>query len=495
MKKRIVALTIILFILTGQSTFANATERSVTSQMQEAANRLNAIDLFRGIGNNSDGTPNFALSSGLTRYEAATLFVRLMGKENEANAITNFTHPFTDGVRGHWSEPYVDYCYKNGIINGVSATAYDGNSQLSFQHLATLTLRVMGYTDSGASPDFSYGTVVSDISRFINIPRDIDTDSRAVLRGEVVLLADAMMSSDMKSGTMFLQALVDQGIVSASAAQQAGYPIQGNTVVTPPITNPSERTPTQPYYAEYQSTVTNPANGYTGWYRDQGGFDIPLEQSVYLENGVIMNDPRVINRDRVYGTGSNNAHQVVEVLNYVIGIMNSLDSDVQFDSNGRIVENSVGMWKTMEHSRALYTYRRSLGQLEGMTSERYIQLLMGGNDVELPVSERNLAIVQSCSAPGAKRVSTTGVANAYNAYNAINPDWTRGTNCAIWAAYSQVFLDILGVPNQYNISDAKNHAWVSVEVDGVWYHNVMPDHLVTNPLSVDSRFSDWRVVG
>ena len=60
----------------------------------EAAQRLNAIGLFNGVGSNPDGTRDFALESGLTRYEAAVLLVRLIGKESEARSGTP-THPST----------------------------------------------------------------------------------------------------------------------------------------------------------------------------------------------------------------------------------------------------------------------------------------------------------------------------------------------------------------------------------------------------------------
>ncbi|MDR2356163.1 MAG: CAP domain-containing protein, partial [Clostridiales Family XIII bacterium] len=109
----------------------------------EAANELHALGLFKGVGNNADGTPNFDLNRAMTRAESITMLVRLLGKE-EAAASVAWT-PFTDVPT--WAVPYVGYAYINGLTNGTSATTFGGNTYVTAAQYITFVLRALGYED------------------------------------------------------------------------------------------------------------------------------------------------------------------------------------------------------------------------------------------------------------------------------------------------------------------------------------------------------------
>ena len=71
------------------------------------ADALHDLGLFQGTDSGYD------LDRAPTRAEAAAMLVRLLGAEEEAQAMESYTAPFTD-VRD-WAKPYVQYLYDNGL--------------------------------------------------------------------------------------------------------------------------------------------------------------------------------------------------------------------------------------------------------------------------------------------------------------------------------------------------------------------------------------------
>lgn len=69
----------------------------------------------RAPGTDSDGAPVFELGRAMTRSEAVTMLVRLLGRENEALS-GKWETPFTDVPA--WAEPYVGLAYENGLTTG-----------------------------------------------------------------------------------------------------------------------------------------------------------------------------------------------------------------------------------------------------------------------------------------------------------------------------------------------------------------------------------------
>lgn len=116
---------------------------AASDEAVEAANALYELGLFRGTGTNADGTPNFDLDRVPTRFEAITMLVRLLGKEEEAVSRTWET-PFTDVA--DWAAPYVGYAYENGLTTGTSSTTFGGYDAVNATQYITLVLRSLGYT-------------------------------------------------------------------------------------------------------------------------------------------------------------------------------------------------------------------------------------------------------------------------------------------------------------------------------------------------------------
>jgi len=101
------------------------------------ADALNSIGVFMGTGS------GYALERAATRDEAITLFVKLLGKGNEALAITKKTHPFTD-VDG-WANPFISYAYSKGFTAGVGDNKYGSKQIITPNEFLTFCLRSLGY--------------------------------------------------------------------------------------------------------------------------------------------------------------------------------------------------------------------------------------------------------------------------------------------------------------------------------------------------------------
>ena len=113
--------------LTCVMVFALSVTAFAATPAATAAQKLDDLGLFQGMGNNADGTPNYGLDQTPTRAQAVTMLVRLLGKEKEAQNST-YSAPFTDVA--DWAKPYVNYAYKNGLTNGTSATTFGGNAAI-----------------------------------------------------------------------------------------------------------------------------------------------------------------------------------------------------------------------------------------------------------------------------------------------------------------------------------------------------------------------------
>lgn len=130
--------------------FMSSAAIAAPTQAESSANKLYSLKLFLGTGTKSDGTPEFDLGSSLTRSQAVTMLVRLLGEEDAAKADTWQT-PFKD--LEDWAKPYVGFAYNNGLTLGVSATEFSGGTKVTVAQYLTLVLRALGF-DSEA--DFQW---------------------------------------------------------------------------------------------------------------------------------------------------------------------------------------------------------------------------------------------------------------------------------------------------------------------------------------------------
>lgn len=172
-----------------------ASSAGVTDPAQYAANVLYELGLFRGVGNNKDGTPNFDLDRAPSREEAVTMLVRLLGKDSEATS-GKWSIPFTDV--SDWAKPYVGYAYQNKLTFGVSSQAFGGNQSVTASQYLTFVLRALGYSSDS---DFSWNSAW-ELSDALSITfGEYNKNTTSFHRGDVAKISASSLGAAMKNST------------------------------------------------------------------------------------------------------------------------------------------------------------------------------------------------------------------------------------------------------------------------------------------------------
>lgn len=199
------------FLLAIVMTLSLATSAfAATDKAQSAADTLYSYGLFRGTGKDADGKPVFELDRQMTRQEAVTMLVRLLGAESKAKA-GNYETPFTDVSA--WAKPYVGYAYANGLTNGTSRTTFGGTSTVTAAQYATFLLRALGYKSDA---DFVWSNPWALADR-LGVSDGSYTSASAFYRGDAAILSlGALGAKPNGLETTLLEKLRESGAVGAS---------------------------------------------------------------------------------------------------------------------------------------------------------------------------------------------------------------------------------------------------------------------------------------
>ena len=212
--------------LTCVMVFALSVTAFAATPAATAAQKLDDLGLFQGMGNNADGTPNYGLDQIPTRAQAVTMLVRLLGKEQEAQNST-YSAPFTDVA--DWAKPYVNYAYKNGLTNGTSATTFGGNAAIKPTEYLTFVLRALGYT---SGTDFQWNSAWTLTDKLGVTSGEYNANTTAFTRGNVASISfDALSASKKNTTTPLYQSLINAGVFTEAQAESAGLK-EGNTSTT-----------------------------------------------------------------------------------------------------------------------------------------------------------------------------------------------------------------------------------------------------------------------
>ncbi len=224
MKRKIIAIGLALLMSANVTSIAEVTtEATAHTQdgVEEAANRLNQIDILRGDGS------GFDLDGKLTRAQGATFIVRLLGMDEEVtnNKIDYVAMNFSDVFGNDWYSAYVGYCVQEGIINGYTDGTFRPNDTLNEQAFIKMILGAMGYeygVDFNWNGTFAFayekGVVTDDKYK------GMTASSGAYTRGQVVELLDHVISQPMKDeGKDMVDLLVDRGLLTREDAIFHGY--------------------------------------------------------------------------------------------------------------------------------------------------------------------------------------------------------------------------------------------------------------------------------
>ncbi len=184
-KKIISAILAAVLLLSVTSVCMAASDEAV-----KAADELYALGLFQGKDVDADGKPVYALDDVPTRHEAVTMLVRLLGKENEAQA-GNWKTPFTDVA--DWAKPYVGYAYANGLTGGDGDTTFGGNKTVTAAQYLTFVLRALGYS---SDTDFKWDRAW-ELTDKLGIT-DGEYPADTFLRGDIAKISRDSLSQKLK---------------------------------------------------------------------------------------------------------------------------------------------------------------------------------------------------------------------------------------------------------------------------------------------------------
>ena len=205
MIKKVSLVLILLSVIISTPSFLS-TGVDYTSE----ADVLKSYGLFNGTNN------GYELEKVPTRVEAAAMFVKLLGKEDEAK-LKQYKHPFTDVPA--WANYAVGYMYENKFTTGMSANQFGSKQPMKAKDYTVFVLKALGYNDV----DFTYATTL-DFAEKIGL-----YDSKAInelttvqfKRDEMVHVSFLAINAKMKETTVTLyDKLKSAGAIKNNSAVQ-----------------------------------------------------------------------------------------------------------------------------------------------------------------------------------------------------------------------------------------------------------------------------------
>ncbi|MBQ9440564.1 MAG: S-layer homology domain-containing protein [Paludibacteraceae bacterium] len=190
-------LTISLLIVVMLSIVAAPSVYAASDEAIKAATDLHNLGLFSGVGKNADGSTNYDLDRTMTRAEAVTMLVRLLGKDEAAKAETWQT-PFTDVAE--WAKPYVGYAYANKLTGGTSKTTFSGSDNTTTAQYLTFVLRALGYSSDS---DFKWDKAW-ELTNQLGITSGQYDAVSDFMRGDAVIISRAALSARVKGTDLTL---------------------------------------------------------------------------------------------------------------------------------------------------------------------------------------------------------------------------------------------------------------------------------------------------
>mgnify|MGYP000896861683 CR=1 FL=1 len=169
---------------------ADTTLTSVQSSTEQSAaiERLGGLAIMQG-----DPNGDFRANDSLTRAEFAKIAVITGGFKAEAVALASEKAAFRDVKANAWYIGYINAAFKEGLIKGYEDNTFRPAQTISNQEVATVILRLLGYTDLTGTWPANYLNLVKE--------QGLLTDSGAgkakAVRGEVAVLVSKALDKNI----------------------------------------------------------------------------------------------------------------------------------------------------------------------------------------------------------------------------------------------------------------------------------------------------------
>jgi len=182
MKKlsKILAALVVFTMLCGMVTIGHAAQFSDVSSENKYHDSITILSAFGIINGYEDGT--FGPDKDVTRAEFATMLMRAMASAGIGSTDAAGT-PFTD-ISGHWGISDIRTAYDLGIINGMTPTTFEPNSNVTYEQALKMIVCALNY---GGQADSIQATAPNQpwYYGYLQTARTLGlTDNVAVLTGQ-----------------------------------------------------------------------------------------------------------------------------------------------------------------------------------------------------------------------------------------------------------------------------------------------------------------------
>ena len=212
-------LIICLFLTFSFSSYA----LPVNITLQEKAEFLDTLKILAGTNG------NYRLNEKLTRAEAATFAVRILGQDlhvllnSETYRKASSTYPDVDP--GLWYAPYVGYCTQKGILTGDTTGNYKPNDYVTEKSFIKIVLSILGYemnTDYTWANIYKKAYEVGLVTNLLYIAKEEDnTDFK---RSDAVnIIYNALTIKEKTTDKELFYRLIESGIITKAEAVKLGF--------------------------------------------------------------------------------------------------------------------------------------------------------------------------------------------------------------------------------------------------------------------------------
>ncbi len=174
------------------------------------ANTLYELGLFKGTDS------GYELDKTLTREQAVTILVRLLGEEENV-LDAEFYEVFTDVDSNRWSYPYIMYCYENNITKGTGEDTFSPEDEVTAEQFVTLVMRLMGYEDIEPGNALTQSVYIGMLNT--QVVRELDKSAN-FLRDDMVYVVYRSLMCNMSDGTRPADFLAEKGVITEKEAKQ-----------------------------------------------------------------------------------------------------------------------------------------------------------------------------------------------------------------------------------------------------------------------------------
>ena len=130
----------------------------------EAVGVMTGIGVIKGMG---DGI--LSPTGNYTRAQAAKIITYMLIGEKAAESLVCTTAPFEDVAANHWAAGYIAFCVEQGIINGMSATTFEPEGQLTGFQWAKMLLCAVGFGSQGEFTGNSWSLNTAKVAHLVGL--------------------------------------------------------------------------------------------------------------------------------------------------------------------------------------------------------------------------------------------------------------------------------------------------------------------------------------